>query len=65
MKISEEKKEMIKSFAKHNSNRITAKRFEVCPRSVGLIVGAKKVTRRVVVKTPDTIYFRHEDFAGI
>lgn len=65
MKISSEKKSMIKSFARNNSNRVTAKRFEVCPRTVGLIVGAKKVTRRVVVKTPDPIYFRHEDFTGI
>lgn len=65
MLISAEKKEMIKNFAKHNSNRATAKRFGVWPRTVGLIVGAKKKPRTEKIKTPDPIYFRHEDFKGI
>lgn len=64
MKISEEKKAMIRSFARHNSHHETARRFGVCHATVGNVVGRKKVKRTVKEKVQDRVYFRHEDYLG-
>lgn len=67
MKLSEEKRAMIKSYAKHNSRRQTAKRFGVCHTTVCHVAGTRKVVRTVSAKekTPNNGFFRHEDFGGI